>query len=137
MSYKPQQQQFSQFRQSLTFEDIVKQQISKCLEARNLGEERGYIDSVSGLVDLITPKMMDEIYIAKIRKLAETDNLKAEVLRKDYKKQLRACSGGCPDLVEPPSGVPDRQYWQDAFAICLALFERKGLLMKPAVEDYI
>ena len=135
MAYKPPQQQFSQFRQTLTFEDIVKQQITKCLAAISFNDLQASQASIRGLINLVTPKMSDTTYLEEMQGLDDDWQDTLKLKEREFKKKLRAAAGGCPDLVDKPSIMPDQQYWEDAFSICLALFERRGLLMKFAYED--
>ena len=135
MSFKRDAQQFSQFRQTLTFEDIVKQQISKCLLAMSDNNLEVSQAAIRGLVNLVTPKMSDMDYLDAMIALDEEWKDEQKVKAREFERKLRAARGGCPDLVAKPSALPGQQYWEDAFAICLALFERRGLLMKFSVED--
>ena len=135
MAYKPPPQQFSQFKQSLTFEDIVRQQITKCLQFKNDNDEIKYVSAVKGLVGLVTPKMSDETYLTQMNRLQTGWESKSLKIQTKYKRELVAARGGCPDLIQSPSDSPDREYWEDAFGNCLALFERRGLLMKFETID--
>jgi hypothetical protein len=135
LSFKNQGQPFQRFRESLTFEDIVKEQIKKCGEMMSQNDLQGSAAAVRVLVRLVTYKMNDQLFTEQMLELDEEWKGKMAEKNQEYQKRMKESSEGCPDLTEKPSELPGQDYWDDAFSICLDLFERRGLLMRQVVES--
>jgi hypothetical protein len=133
MSYKQGYQGQQQFRQTLTFEDLLKIQIQKCLDAMSLNDLRGSAASVRVLANMLYSDMTDKDYLSQMQQLQKDYEVQHKKDAREREIRLRGAS--CPDVVPALEDLPGQDYWENALRICLDLCGRKGLLMKPTVDE--
>jgi hypothetical protein len=125
------------FRQDITYEQIIKEQIKVCLDALNSRDQALAEDSIKALSALITPRMQDDEFIQDVETL-DAEWVKSVVVREAARrKRLAAARNGCPDLVAPISRRPDMNHLTKQLAVIIALLERKKMLLRLEVEESI
>lgn len=125
------------FRETLRHEDHIHNQIEACRLAFNQGDLSTITNSVEALQLLITPDMEDDEFISELESQDTKQKNRYLGLKKEYEAKRRRARGGCPDLIEVPSALPDAAFCKQKFMICLALFGRRGLMMKVENNDQI
>lgn len=136
MSYRPQFGQQGAFRETLKYEDIIHNQIESIRQIFNSGEPKEIAFAVQTLLDLITPGIADDAYLHARTALDAKYGELQKAAQKEFEVKLRRAKGGCPDLVEKPSGARPLQYWKDMFYLANALLERKNLGLKIQTKAY-
>ena len=123
------------FQEKLKHEDHIHNQIEACRQTFNEGDKTEIQNMVESLLLLVTPKMEDDEFNEDLQKLDQKweEQKKIDLLR--YRRELLAAGSGCPDLVSRPSTKPGIEHWKEAYMIALALFERRGLMLKVDTED--
>lgn len=128
---------FPRFRETLKYEDHIHNQIEECRKAFNRGNALEIRYAVEGLTMLMTPNMADDEFMEDIT--AFDDAWKAERKKRDreFMAARNRASRGCPDIIEHPPKNPPTDHWRKAFMSCMALCERKGLMLKKETNDAI
>lgn len=132
------QQPFPGLRESLTFEEVIKGQIQKCMDAFNDNN----IDYVRSSVELLkdtlwTPDFSDGEFDTDILDLDDDWKRQRKVEERRYRREFEQCRDGCPDLVEPPRSQPDALFYKKMYMACIRLCERKGITWRQKKTDSI
>jgi hypothetical protein len=122
------------FRQDLTYEQILREQVKVCLECYNYGDRDGLSRSVDALDSLITPRISDSQFREDMDALDDEWQEKTKTKEKDRKKALSKAGGGCPDLIPEVDGRPDMGHLRRKLYTILSLLERKHMGLDFEVE---
>jgi hypothetical protein len=125
------------FRQDLTYEQILREQVRVCLDNFNIGDRDGLERSLKALFALITPRIQDAEFRETIAALDEEWTkaiAEKELVRKKKVHQLR---NGAPDLVPPVDKKPDMNHLGRQLYTVLSLLERKKLGLRAEVEESV
>jgi hypothetical protein len=125
------------FRQDITYEQIIKEQVKTCLDCYNSRDRDGMESALTALSALMTPKMRDAEFIEDVEALDAEWKKTVARREKIRRQQLRASDEGCPDLVPAVSQRPNLDHLARQFAVLLSLLERRKLALKPEVEDSV
>ena len=118
------------FKESLKYEDIIRNQLQAIWQIFHRGDPTEVMYAVQTLKDFITPNIEDEQFIDDMRRLDdEWEEEKAKV-EMEYNRNLKAARNGCPDLVSRPALQPGIEHWKKTFMKVNALLERKNLGLK-------
>lgn len=138
MAWKGQAPTWQQgFRQDITYEQIVREQVKVCLEALNNRERDMAEDSIKALSALLTPRMRDAEFIDDVEELDHEWVKVVAVKEVARRKALVGARNGCPDLVGPVSRRPDINHLVKQLAVIIALLERKKMLLRLEVEESV
>jgi hypothetical protein len=124
-----------QFRERLTYEEILKKQVDVVREAFNVGDPVSVMNSVEALQLLLTRRMVDEEFLANLQGLDDAWQKELKTKKKEYERATYEARRGCPDLVEKPSTKPGLDHWKRVFVVCISLMERKGLGLRIETEE--
>lgn len=138
MSFGRQGPAYSQpFSQRLNYEDHIHNQIETCRKAFNLGDKTEVMYAVQGLLSLVTPRLSDQVFLEKMEKL--DDDWRAERGRREAEraKEISEVVYGCVDVMEQIQKEPGIAHFRKQYMAALALFERKGLMLKLDNDETI
>ena len=135
-NFRP-QQQFNQFRESLTYEEKIAGQVSRCLDAFNENNEDFMHSTIDALLTMIPTRLYDKDFAEELLALDGSWESEKQEAVKRYEKKRRAARGGCPDLVARPRMQPSREYWEKKFVILINLFDRAGIGLKMRTSETI
>jgi hypothetical protein len=125
----------ARFRESLSYQDIINHAVEAWRLALSGMVPEEVQGSTNAMLLLVTPGICDSTFSDQ-RKTLESEEEAAYVVKMaDYKKQVYRARGGCPDLVPKPRKGAGIQHWEKLGSLCLALFERKNLLLKQEREE--
>jgi len=130
LSYQNQFGNQGRFRETLKYEDIIHNQVEAIRQIFNRGDPTEIMYAVDALVDLITPNMVDDDFLAKLQELEDEWEDEKEEIQKEFERKVRSARGGCPDLIDKPSMRPSVEYFKRKFFIANSLLERKNLGLK-------
>jgi len=125
------------FRQDLTYEQILKEQVRVCEDLLSQGNRDGLERAILALSASLTPRMRDAQFTDDVEDLDEEWTSQVQVLEVARKRKLAASRNGCPDLVGRVNASPSLEHLAKQFAIILALLERKKMLLKLEVEESV
>lgn len=138
MAFRGQFPQFPQgFRQDITYEQILREQVKECLDCYNVGDRAGLERSLKALFALITPRIQDAEFREDVADLDEEWKRALKVKELARHKKLREAANGCPDLVGPISSHPDLEHLGRQLYTVLSLLERKKMGLKLEVEESV
>ncbi len=138
MAYRGQFPQFPQgFRQDITYEQILREQVKACLDCFNDGDRDGLERSLKALFALITPKMQDAEFREDVEDLDDEWKRALEVKELARRKQLMRAQGGCPDLIPGVQKHPDLDHLGRQLYTVLSLLERKKMGLKLEIEESV
>ncbi len=120
------------FRDKLEYQDTLLKQIDECRESLNLGDALYIKLSIETLLHLITPDLIDEAFKAQLKILDEEFAIDFAIKQIEYKARIKLAMS--PDVVPKPSNVPPMATYALQFRACLALLQRKKLLLKPQIR---
>lgn len=120
-------------RESLKFEDVIRNQIDACRKVFNEGDPTAIMYAVETLNSLVSPNVTDDQYLSDLQELEDEWKATKRKAAQAYRRELFEAQGGCPDLVEAPPNKPGAEYFKKLFEVCLAVFERHGLGFKQEV----
>lgn len=133
-----QQAQYPQLRESLSPEELTRNQIQKCYDAFNENNLDYIHSTVETLrMSLSTPAFTSKDFLSDIQDLAEDWDVEKEEKTRQYRRALKAALGGCPDLVDKPSMQPSLEYYQKMFLCCLTLCEEKGITWRQKTTESV
>lgn len=136
MSWR-QPQQPQAFRETLSFQDVIRNQIQKCAEAFNVEDLKMESATVQNLRTMLsTPAFSDNQFDTDIQVLLESQEQERAQKLDEHKKRLRKAVG-CPDVVPPPNLMPGEDHWRQMYLCCLSLCERNGITMTPKRTDSV
>jgi len=124
------------FRESLKYEDIIRNQLESCRQIFNRGDSTEIMYAVQSLLDFITPNILDEQFIEDMQDLEDEWNEEKAKIEAEYTKNLRRARNGCPDLVAKSQLKPGVEHWKKTFMKANALLERKNLGLKIPTVSY-
>lgn len=127
----------SRFRESLTYEDKMRDQITQCLKAFNENSLDFMHSSVDALLVMVPVRLYDEPFKEQLLKLDSDWKGELRARERKHRKQILACSGGCPDVLDSPPAQPDRLYWEKKLFMLINLFDRRGIGLKLEKTDSI
>ena len=122
-------------RESLTYDEKVASQISKCLDALNENNVDYMEATTRALIVMIPTALCDAQFMGELKKLDEEWKEKKAVMLVEYEIQMRGAL--CPDVVQKPRMRPQREYWEHLLQLCIDLFQRKGVGFKIQNEEPI
>jgi hypothetical protein len=135
MAWRQQAQPFPQgFRQDITYEQILREQVKVCLDNFNDGDRDALERSLKALFALITPRIQDAEFRERVEDLDDEWKERMVQHEKERKKKLSAARNGCPDLVPKVSNRPDMNHLGRQLYAILSLLERKKMGLKLEVE---
>ena len=138
MAWKGQIPQFPQgFRQDITYEQIMRQQVITCLDCFNEGDRDGLERSLKALFALITPRVQDAEFREDVGDLDEEWKKAVSTKEAIRNKALKVAANGCPDLVPPVFKRPDLEHLGRQLYTVLSLLERRKMGLKLEVEESI
>lgn len=118
------------FKESLTYQDKIGNQISECLRAFNENNVDSMHASVDALLIMTPIRLYDQPFSEQLLTLDERWAAEIKLENRIYRKKKQAASGGCPDVLAKPSMQPDRVYWERKFVMLINLFDRRGIGLK-------
>ena len=124
------------FRESLKYEDIIRNQLEALWHIFHQGDPTEIMYGVQTLLDFITPNIVDDQFLEEMQELDDEWNEEKTRMETEYKKSLRDAYNGCPDLVEKPQMKPGVEHWKKTFMRANALLERKNLGLKIPTISY-
>ena len=124
------------FRESLKYEDIIRNQLESCRQIFNRGDPTEIMYAVQSLLDFITPNILDEQFIEDMQDLEDEWNEEKAKMEAEFKRNLKNARNGCPDLVAKPALKPGVEHWKKTFMKANALLERKNLGLKIPTISY-
>jgi hypothetical protein len=138
LAFRPQPPIFPQgFRQDLTYEQILREQVQVCLGCFNDGDRDGLERALKALFALLTPKVRDAEFREHVEDL--DDEWKKKVREKEVarKVELEKSRNGCPDLVPMVQTHPDLNHLGRQLYEVLSLLERRKMGLRAVVEESI
>ena len=124
------------FRESLKYEDIIRNQLESCRQIFNRGDPTEIMYGVQSLLDFITPNILDEQFIEDMQDLEDEWNIEKGKMEAEFNRNVKAARNGCPDLVAKPALKPPVEHWKKTFMKANALLERKNLGLKIPTISY-
>jgi len=122
-------------RESLTYDEKVASQISKCLDALNENNVDYMEATCRALLVMVPTALCDEQFVRELKVLDEEwEEKKAQML---WEHEQKAKTALCPDVMKKPRTRPNREYWEHLLQLCIDLFQRKGVGFKIQNEEPI
>ena len=122
------------FREGLTYEMILREQVKVCLECFNAGDRDGLSRALAALFALITPRIQDSEFREDIDDLDDEWDRVIKVRERARRKQMIQARWGCPDLVPGVERKPSIEHLGRQLYTVLSLLERKKMGLKLEVE---
>jgi hypothetical protein len=135
VSFRQNQQPGQYFRESLTYEEKIGNQVSVCLKAFNENDSDFMHSAVDALLVMTPVRLYDEQFSGELLDLDETWEGEKRRKMKAWERRLAEAEGGCPDVIRKPSLQPDRSYWERKFVMLVNLFDRRGIGLKLEKTD--